>query len=201
MRTSSENKMTVILIRHGETLGNLQKRYIGRTDEDLCESSLKTLAENTLNGKYPSAGKVFSSPMKRCIETAGIIYPKNELTLDDGLREIDFGLFEGKSYSELSGSFQYQQWIESGGRMPFPEGEDREQFIKRTVSAFNRLISGVVEESESLAFIVHGGTIMSILSFFCGGDYFDYQCRNGEGYIVSVIRSASSLCFSEVRRL
>jgi len=193
--------MTVILIRHGETSGNSQKRYIGRTDEGLCESSRKYLAENVLNGKYPPAGKVFASPMKRCIETAGIIYPENELTIDEGLKEIDFGLFEGKSYSELNGTFQYQQWIESGGRMPFPEGEGREQFIKRTVSSFCRLMSGADQKDDTIAFIIHGGTIMSILSFFCGGDYFDYLCKNGEGYVVSVMRSASGFCFSELRRL
>lgn len=188
MRNSTAHKMKVLLIRHGETAGNLQKRYIGRTDEPLCGQGRQTIAQNAAAGKYPAADKVFASPMKRCIETAKLIYPENELTLDDGLKEIDFGLFEGKSYSELSGTLQYQQWIESGGTMPFPKGESREQFVCRTVSAFERLIAASSNDADCVAFIVHGGSIMAVLSAYNCGSYFDFQCANGEGFVCEIER-------------
>ena len=182
MRNSTDDKMTVILIRHGETSGNSEKRYIGRTDEPLSESGREAVTENAARGKYPAADIVFSSPMKRCIETASIIYPDKTLTVEENLKEIDFGIFEGKSYSELSGTALYQQWIESGGSMPFPQGEVREAFISRTVSAFKRLIFSIEETPRTAAFIVHGGSIMAILSAYCGGNYFDWQCKNAEGF-------------------
>lgn len=192
MQNSTAHKIKVLLIRHGETAGNLQKRYIGRTDEPLCNQGRQTIAQNAAAGKYPTADKVFASPMKRCIETAKLIYPKNELTLDDGLREIDFGLFEGKSYSELSGTLQYQQWIESGGTMPFPQGESREQFVCRTVSAFERLIAATGNDADCIAFIVHGGSIMAVLSAYNCGGYFDFQCANGEGFVCEIERRTAA---------
>jgi len=48
--------------------------------------------------------------------------------------EMDFGAFEGHNYQELSGDPAYQRWIDSGGTLPFPEGESREEFIRRSVA-------------------------------------------------------------------
>ena len=95
-------------------------------------------------------------------------------------RECDFGDFEGKNYQELSQNPAYQNWIDSGGRMPFPNGEHPEAFRKRCVSAFLEYLP----ENGTTAYAVHGGTIMSILSYFSGRDYYDYQVRNGGGYVV-----------------
>ena len=101
--------MKIVLIRHGATKGNLEKRYIGRTDEDLCGEGIKKLKEDTCAGIYPPAQAVFSSPMKRCLSTAECIYPVQTPQIVWDFRECDFGLFEGKNYKELTGNPQYQQ--------------------------------------------------------------------------------------------
>ena len=62
--------MKIILIRHGKTAGNIKGRYIGKTDEPLCEEGINEIRENT----YPKADFVISSPMLRCRQTAEIIY-------------------------------------------------------------------------------------------------------------------------------
>ena len=59
--------MKIVLIRHGATKGNLEKRYIGRTDEDLCGEGIKKLKEDTCAGIYPPAQAVFSSLGNGCI--------------------------------------------------------------------------------------------------------------------------------------
>ena len=51
--------MKIVLIRHGATKGNLEKRYIGRTDEDLCGEGIKKLKEDTCAGIYPPAQAAF----------------------------------------------------------------------------------------------------------------------------------------------
>ena len=94
--------MKIVLIRHGATKGNLEKRYIGRTDEDLCGEGIKKLKEDTCAGIYPPAQAVFSSPMKRCLSTAECIYPVQTPQIVWDFRECDFGLFEGKNYKELA---------------------------------------------------------------------------------------------------
>jgi len=92
------------LIRHGITDGNLAGQYIGSTDLPLCsagEEQLRTLAEKY---EYPAAEAYFVSPMKRCIETLDIIYPEANGIAIDGLRECDFGAFEGMTAAELQQS-------------------------------------------------------------------------------------------------
>ena len=82
--------MRVILIRHSKTAGNLKGRYIGTTDELLCEEGIRLL-----EGKnYPAAELVYVSPMKRCRETASLIYPTLTQREEPLLRECDFGDFE-----------------------------------------------------------------------------------------------------------
>ena len=66
--------MKIIFIRHGQTKGNEEKRYIGRTDESLSQKGI----EEIKNRLYPDADTVWVSPMKRCVETAKIIYPDSK---------------------------------------------------------------------------------------------------------------------------
>ena len=75
---------TIYLIRHGMTLGNSEKRYIGVTDEPLTESGKFELKQML----YPKVDMVFSSPMIRAVQTAEIIYPKQKPILIDDIREL-----------------------------------------------------------------------------------------------------------------
>lgn len=168
---------TITLIRHGKTLGNLEKRYIGITDEPLSKQGVEEIAA----GNYPACDILFSSPLRRCIQTAKIIYPAKEPIVIQELKETNFGRFEGKNYQDLSEDLEYIKWIESGGTAPFPEGEGRSEVIKRTMIGFEKLI-GASDEYKSVVAVVHGGTIMSILSSLFKGDYYSYHVENGEGY-------------------
>ena len=180
----------LILIRHGKTAGNLLGRYIGsRTDEPLCDEGREGLARKQL----PEVERLYVSPMRRCVETAELLWPefdqKKIQTVTD-LRECDFGEFENKNYKELSGNVDYQAWIDSNGTLPFPGGESNEAFRKRCCQAFQRITEGLQKQEEKTgqtlraAVVVHGGTIMAILERFGTPkkNYFDYQVKNGCGY-------------------
>ena len=174
--------MKWILIRHGKTRGNIEHRYIGcRTDEPLCEKG----AEDLNAREYPRAAKVYVSPMQRCIQTAEILYPHLPAESIDDLRECDFGEFENMNYAELNGRADYQAWIDSGGEMPFPGGESRAEFAARCVAAFENLTE--CNTDGDCAIIAHGGTIMAIMERFArpAGGYYDFQVKNGEGYILN----------------
>ena len=179
------------LIRHSMTKGNLEKRYVGsRTDEPLCREGIALLE----GFSYPAGEqveRVIVSPMRRCVQTAQILFPGKELVLEPGLMECDFGAFENKNYEELSGDPAYQEWIDSNGTMPVPGGESMEGFQKRCREQFARILEACLEESVELgAFVVHGGTIMSILSGFSKvpGDYFSWQVKNGEGFQIKTTK-------------
>ena len=182
-------KLEVLLLRHGQTQGNLEKRYIGKTDEPLLlddtesmrkiSALQKRLEQETIAGSQ----KLFVSPMLRCRQTAELLFPGQEQVVIDKLREMDFGRFEAKNYMELSADPAYQAWIDSDGRLPFPEGEDRECFIKRTMEGFRQMTEQAWRENcGQIAAVVHGGSIMAILSCLMQDDYFAYQVPNLAGY-------------------
>lgn len=169
------------LIRHSKTFGNTMRRYIGTTDEPLCAEGIRLLK----NRRYPDVEMVFSSPMRRCRETAALLYPGQKQTVIADLAECDFGEFENKNADELKENPKYQAWIDSGGMLPFPEGESREHFIKRSVDGFTKVVDICRKKGvECAALVVHGGTIMSVMSAFVPeeGDYYFWQCGNGEGF-------------------
>ena len=102
-------------------------------------------------------------------------------------KEIDFGRFEGKNYQDLNGDPDYQRWIDSGGVTAFPGGESRDEFVKRSMAGLEWCIECMEDyKQKSAVCIVHGGTIMAIMSSLTGGDYYDYQVKNGQGYEIEL---------------
>lgn len=172
--------MKIIFIRHGKTQGNILKKYIGKTDEPLCSEGILILKQK----KFPECEMVVSSPMKRCTETTKIIYPDKKVAVSNDLRECDFGEFEGKNYLELSDNPRYQEWIDSGGANTFPDGENPKEFRKRCVAAFEKKVMEF-SDLNTISFVVHGGTIMSVLEKYAvpKRSYYDYGIENGCGYI------------------
>ena len=184
--------MRLILLRHGKTAGNLDGRYIGRTDEPLCPDGIQALKLKS----YPQAAAVYCSPLLRCRETAALLYPGHPVEAVADFRECDFGIFEGKNYEELKENRAYQRWLDSGGRLAFPHGEGREAFSNRVAKAFDRLASvWRGNEPPSAALVVHGGTIMAILERFAvpHRDFYAWQVKNGEAY-------TAELCWTEEGR-
>lgn len=166
--------MMINFIRHGYTQGNLEKRYIGITDEPLCDFGISDLKSKT----YPKCDVVYSSPMLRCIQTAKIIYPNQKIEIIQDFREINFGDFENKNYLELSNDNYYQNWINSNGNLPFPNGESKEDFSNRSYNAFKSIISKC--DKNNVSMIVHGGTVMAIMEYLNPkSNYFDFQIKNG----------------------
>lgn len=175
----------IALIRHSKTKGNLEKRYIGSTDEVLCRSGIDLIKSKS----FPLAKVVYCSPLARCVETSKLIYNDIEPIIYKDLRECNFGLFENKNYKELEGNIHYQKWIDSNGTLDFPNGESPEEFKNRCVHEFDEIINDIFQKDvESSALIVHGGTIMAILDeySFPHEDFYHWQVNNCEGFIIKI---------------
>ena len=194
--------MKIWMIRHGMTAGNREQRYVGTTDEPLCEEGRQQiLAKGQMIALDYDIQNIYVSPMRRCRETAAILYPWSGQTVIDDFRECSFGTFEYRNYQELNGNSDYQAWIDSGGMIGFPEGENQKEFCGRVQKAFEKCIleemipkvrqwhhkvqlSGTESKEWRTAMVVHGGTIMAILSKWAVPqfDYFHWQVKNGCGY-------------------
>ena len=198
MRNSTEDKIKIALIRHGETIVNFEKRYCGkRSDLELAKEGIVSLTEKKEEGLYPEAKILFASRKKRALQTAGILYPKLEPIVIEDFDEIDFGDFEGKNYADLKDNPDYQKWIDSNGEDAFPGGESKKVYCERVSAAFLKALDIYIdspsyeknracEKESDIAIVAHGGTIMAILSVFAGLNYYDCIVKNGKGYIVEL---------------
>lgn len=189
--------MRLLLMRHGATLGNEQRRYVGcRTDEPLSELGRAQCAQA---GTFSQIEKVYVSPMLRAQQTARICFPQARLHVVPGLQEIDFGVFEGKSAQEMECDEAYRAWVDSGCEDTCPGGESHAAYVARSNAALLRVLYEAVRRSESQMLVVaHGGTIMAALSAYawCGpqvdaespddNSYFRWHVGNCEGYEADV---------------
>ncbi|MDE6997491.1 MAG: histidine phosphatase family protein [Oscillospiraceae bacterium] len=190
--------MTIYLIRHGQTQGNLERRYIGSTDQPLCEQGREALTGK----RAPAVGAVYVSPLRRCRETAALLYPDMPQAVAEDLRECDFGAFEGHTYEELKDDPAYQEWLDTAGQSAPPHGESKADIARRTLAAFRAIVSRHGPE-DIIALVVHGGTIMALLEELEDSrQFYRWQAPNGGGFRcqwdgVRLTAEESVLCHQE----
>lgn len=174
--------MRIYLLRHGETEYNAQKRYLGNTDLPL---SGKGRAELVPAGFAPEA--VYVSPLRRTAETAGILFPDVRQIVVPDFREMDFGVFEGKSHRDMERLPAYREWVDGGCLGQVPEGESMAAFTARTCAAFQTLVDRALEAGTGpLVIVAHGGTQMAIMERFVlpHRDYFSWCGPTGGGFVL-----------------
>lgn len=175
------------LIRHGLTEGNVGGKYIGRTDLSLCEEGIRELQRLKREYDYPAAQMVVSSPLRRCLQTADILYPDLYTEQWEDFVELDFGAFEGKGIEELQHDEHFSKWLESGMQSPPPGGESGLDLTKRISVGISRLFKKMMDEQlGSVALITHGGVIMNLLYGMglpkC--EVSQWAVDNGKGYTI-----------------
>lgn len=177
------------LVRHGITQANTEGRYIGITDVPLSQKGVMDLYKKTDKSEYPSVQKVYTSPLKRCTQTADILFP-NRYTAELGLlAEMNFGDFEEKTAEELLENPAYKKFLEGGLDNPPPNGESARDVMNRCYEAMQIIISDMMYEGlTNCAVVTHGGIIMNMLSCFGVPKLkpADYQCDFGEGFEIII---------------
>lgn len=157
----------VYLIRHGMTEAGSEGRYIGHTDVPLSEAGEKQLREMTEAYEYPQPDVVFSSPLKRCLQTAQIVFPDADAIPMRDLIEYNFGEFENKTAEELENHPVFPRWLAGEPDVDPPFGESSRDFQTRVMQAFCRIVDGLIKTGTTRAAIVtHGGVITTLLSTF-----------------------------------
>ena len=180
---------TIHFIRNALTDENLEGRYIGHTDVEIGEEGRAQLGQMKDELIYPPVDALFTSPLKRCTETAKILYPDNKPIVIDGFIEYNFGEFENKTAEELEKHPVFPKWLagEKGVEPPF--GESNENFEKRVLGTFEKVAEGrMTTGTTSAAIVTHGGVIMAILAAFGIPEYpmHEWITPNGCGFTVKL---------------
>lgn len=173
-------------IRHGLTQANFDQKFIGVTDESLCQQGTEQLEELKKNYEYPIVQKVYSSPLKRCLETVDIIFPENYCVKVDELMEYNFGEFEGET---IKHNEELKQWVLSGQLEAPLNGESKQDFDNRCDQAINIIIKDMMKNKiTSVAVVTHGGVITNILNKYGVPKLnpIDLIVKNGYGYTVGI---------------
>ncbi|WNS40989.1 histidine phosphatase family protein [Paenibacillus sp. MMS20-IR301] len=124
----------LVLIRHGNTTWNQERRYLGHTDLPLlAEERHKLAALQPLPELAGDFRRVYCSDLLRCRETLSAMAPhlEQQAAFDPRLRELNFGAWEGCTYDQLRHNNNYRRWIDDPGSVTPPEGESWAGFEAR----------------------------------------------------------------------
>lgn len=177
---------TLTMIRHSLTEGNERRLYYGKTDLPLSGSGRELCV--SLRGSFdlPENIRFATSGMLRAEETLELIFGKVEHIQLHGLREMEMGVFEMKSYDQLKDTEAFQNWLsDASGSYHIPDGESNLEFFQRTLSCVKSLLES---ETEHLFVACHGGVIASIMFQFFPKEmksFYDWIPHACQGYAIT----------------
>ena len=171
--------VAVTLLRHGLTMANERKAYLGWTDSPLSVSGEKQIL--ALRRFYPLYEKIHTSDLPRCVETARLLFPDAALVKNHSFREMNFGHWEGRTYDELKRDGKYMDWLENPMEAMVPGGENYPEFSERVRTGWNKWIA---DEKDRYVLMTHGGVIRDLLVRFAPleKEFFDWSVSHGKGY-------------------
>lgn len=170
--------MNILLARHAQTDSPLNT-YAGSTDLPLSVAGQKQAIELAGLVKEYQPSRIFCSPMLRARQTLDAITCSASCKIDifDGLREVDFGRWEGLHFDEISSQYPdlTNLWMKQGVDFQFPDGESGIHFCKRIEKSARYIAS--LSDSEVLV-IAHGGVIRAMICFYLGIGFDNYLLFN-----------------------
>ena len=184
--------MELIFVRHSIAKGNLRHMFLGRTDTPLTPEGV-ALARET-SARMPAVERVYHSPMLRTTQTASLLWPGTPMEAVAGLREMDFGVFDGFTHEELLPTPVYTQWLAQTEWTGYPGGETFDGIRARMNEAFRYIVcDGQARGLARAGCVAHGGTFVTFMELYterrinltdklvknCGGYAVDLTLHNG----------------------
>ena len=155
--------MELILVRHGETPFNRERKVQGIADIELNDTGLRQAHQLALSLKDHEIHQNYSSPLRRAYQTAEAINQFHDVPIHrrNGLMEMDVGDFEGLSFQELRANEKdfLQRWIADPAMTKMPNGESIIELQERAWNA----IGDIILEAENALVVSHNFTIAAIL--------------------------------------
>ena len=176
----------ILFIRHGETDHNKKHLYYGHLNPSLNTTGINQLknTKKKLEELNEKIDIVFSSDLNRCRESLELLeIDKNiKKNFSENLRELNFGILEGKTYKDIEKEFPHYIYEMKNNWKHFRAegGESLSDLQKRIVKKFEKIKKDY--QNKRILIIAHAGVIQSLISYylFCNLDgYWKFKIDNG----------------------
>lgn len=157
----------LFLVRHGRTAANLESRYVGWSDHRLDETGLAQAEELARRLAGEGIQRVFSSPVRRCVQTAEILadrWDASVRTVHD-LHELETGEWKGLSEEEVEERWPgaYREWRENPHRVEVAGRESLRDVRHRALRAVDQIGRAQLSEPDVPAVVVTHLAIIRVL--------------------------------------
>ncbi|MEH2411492.1 histidine phosphatase family protein [Nostoc sp.] len=192
----------LLLVRHGETDWNRQTRFQGQIDVPLNDNGRQQSQKAGEFLQEVAIDFAVSSTMLRPKETAEIIlkqHPNVKLELQDGLREISHGLWEGKLETEIEQEFpgELQRWRLVPAQVQMPEGENLQQVWERSVAAWQSIVQAAsTNQFKTVLVVAHDATNKTLLCHILGlslENFWNFRQGNGAVSVIDYLSGIDGL--------
>ena len=161
---------TMLLIRHGETMWNAEKKLQGHRDVPLSEVGILQAQALAQKLEAHPIDAVYASDLSRAVQTAEALASSRGLKVQSvpELREMNFGLWEGMSYQEIQANYpgQLNAWCKDPLSAKPPDGELVSEMAVRVFEAMKSIVTA--NENRQVAVVCHGGPIRAFVAMLLG---------------------------------
>lgn len=176
-------RLELVVVRHGVTPWNLERRYQGQRDIPLllpdAVPDMDRLHEHLAGAEFDA---IHCSDLARCRQTLAHVQPGRDASalFDPRLRELDFGDYEGRRWDELKDDPRYRAWIDSAGMQAPPGGESADMLWERLSAWLDDVLSQTEGRRHVLA-VSHGGVIRELRRRLEAVDFWEGVVGQAQG--------------------
>jgi broad specificity phosphatase PhoE len=153
--------MNLLMVRHGEIPANVNKVYAGRSSEKLTDKGILQVKDVAVRLRSCNIHALYSSPMKRAVQTAEIIGNTIglELITEDAFREMGLGPWEGLSEKDVTETYpeEWQMWQRMPAELTLPGRETLNELLVRTLTGLQRIFPDMAD--KNIAIVTHVAVI------------------------------------------
>lgn len=162
--------LKIYFVRHAEAMGNVEEFFQGRTDCEISEKGAKQLELLAERFRDIPIEAIYSSPLKRTIDTAKAVnkYHNLPIELDEGLIEINGGVWEGRPWADLPKLYpaEYNLWQNRMEAFCIAEGEKMTEVFERMKAAVGKIATE--NQGRTIAVVSHGCALRNYLCHAMG---------------------------------
>lgn len=151
----------LVLVRHGYTYWNEEKKYQGFADINLNPQGINEAKKVAKRLSVENFDRIYSSPLRRAMETAEIINENfnKKIHICECLKEINFGDWEGHTFEEIAHNYPdlSKEWVEKPADMRPPNGENFRDLQERAINVLHEIYD--LNKGKNVLIVTHGGLI------------------------------------------